>query len=62
VLIHTPRGRRLASRRVWALHILRIHVEHDGICEFCATTYGTDHPWPCVPARIASLYIGKPKA
>ncbi len=61
MLIHKPRGRRLASRRVWALHILRLHTEDRGICDFCASRYGTDQPWPCVPARIALLYVGQPK-
>ena len=40
---------------------LRLHVEDGGQCEFCASTYGADHPWPCLPARIALLYIGQPK-
>jgi hypothetical protein len=61
VLIHTPRNRRLANRRLWALHTLRLHTEEGGACDFCATTYGGDHPWPCLPARIALLYTGEPK-
>jgi hypothetical protein len=56
-----PRRLRLESRRLWTLHILRLHVEDGGQCEFCAATYGVDHPWPCLPARIALLYIGQPK-
>jgi hypothetical protein len=59
--IHPPRGRRLANRRRWALHVLSLHVEDAGVCDFCASTYGADHPWPCVPARIALLYIGQQK-
>jgi hypothetical protein len=61
VSIHMPRRLRLESRRLWAQHILRLHVEDGGQCEFCAATYGVDHPWPCLPARIALLYIGQPK-
>jgi hypothetical protein len=61
VSIHLPRGHRLANRRLWALHVLRLHVENAGLCDFCASTYGADQPWPCVPARIAQLYIGRPK-
>ena len=59
--IHKPRTRRLANRRLWALHVLRLHVEEGGHCEFCASTYGADHPWPCLPARIALLYTGQPQ-
>jgi len=59
--INVPRGQRLANRRLWALHILRLHVENAGYCDFCASTYGTEHPWPCVPASIAQLYVGRPK-
>jgi hypothetical protein len=58
--IHLPRSRRLANRRVWALHVLSVHVENGGACDFCVSTYGADHPWPCLPARIAMLYIGHP--
>ncbi|MDX6373443.1 MAG: hypothetical protein QOD98_2431 [Nocardioidaceae bacterium] len=61
MLIHPPRGRRLANRRVWALHVLRLHVEDGGICTFCDAKYGTAPQWPCVPARIALLYAGQPK-
>ena len=56
-----PRRLRLESRRLWAQHTLRLHVEDGGQCEFCTATYGADHPWPCLPARIALLYIGQPK-
>jgi hypothetical protein len=59
--MQVPRGRKLASRRVWALDVLRVHVEAEGVCGFCASKYGHEHPWPCVPARIALLYIGQPK-
>jgi hypothetical protein len=61
VLIHMPRTRRLENRRQWALHVLRLHVEDGGLCDFCAAQYGAEHPWPCVPARIALLYVGPPK-
>ncbi len=59
--IHLPRPQRLAHRRLWALHVLRLHVEAEGHCEFCASTYGTERPWPCAPARVALLYVGPPK-
>ena len=59
--IHLPRARRLANRRVWALRVLRLHVEEGGVCLFCVSKYGAEHPWPCVPARIALLYVGEPK-
>jgi hypothetical protein len=59
--LRLSRSHRLASRRLWALHVLRLHIENAGHCDFCASTYGADHPWPCVPARIALLYIGQPK-
>jgi hypothetical protein len=61
VPIRKPRGRRLANRRRWALETLRLHVEDGGFCQFCASKYGAEHPWPCVPARIALLYIGEPQ-
>jgi hypothetical protein len=61
MLIHSPRGRRHESRRVWAEHVLRTHVEEGGICVLCDSEYGTAPPWPCVPARIALLYVGPPK-
>jgi hypothetical protein len=61
MLIHSPRGRRLANRRVWARHVLRLHTENSGICIYCDSMYGTAPQWPCVPARIAQLYVGKPK-
>jgi hypothetical protein len=61
VSIHKPRSRRLANRRLWAQHTLRLHVEDGGLCHFCAEKYGAEHPWPCVPARIALLYIGQPQ-
>jgi hypothetical protein len=60
--IPAPRGRRLANRRLWALHVLNLHVQDGGVCDFCASTYGAEHPWPCVPARIALLYIGQPES
>ena len=59
--IHLSRSRKLANRRLWAQHILRIHVDDAGTCDFCVSTYGAEHPWPCVPARIALLYIGQPQ-
>jgi hypothetical protein len=58
--IHMARGRKLANRRLWALHVLRLHVEDGGVCGFCASKYGAQHPWPCLPARIALLYVGQP--
>jgi hypothetical protein len=61
MLIHTPRGRRPESRRTWAQDVLRLHVEDDGTCLHCDATYGTAPHWPCVPARIALLYVGAPK-
>jgi hypothetical protein len=59
--IPLPRSHRLANRRQWALHVLRLHVADGGHCDFCVSTYGADHPWPCLPARIAMLYMGKPQ-
>jgi hypothetical protein len=61
VPIHKLRTRRLASRRLWAQQTLRLHVEDGELCEFCASKYGAEQPWPCVPARIALLYIGQPQ-
>jgi hypothetical protein len=59
--LHLTRRHRLANRRLWALHVLSLHVENDGHCDFCVSTYDAEHPWPCVPARIALLYIGQPQ-
>jgi hypothetical protein len=61
MLLHPPRGRRMAKRRAWAQHVLKLHVEKGGICLYCDFTYGTAQPWPCAPARIALLYVGQPK-
>ncbi len=59
--LRLSRSHRLANRRLWALHVLSLHVEKAGACGFCAATYDADQPWPCVPARIALLYVGEPK-
>ena len=59
MLIRTPRRRRLALRRTWALGTLRLHVEVEGACEFCTSRYGVDSRWPCRPAQVTMLYAGR---
>jgi RNA polymerase sigma-70 factor, ECF subfamily len=58
----SPRGRRLAAKRAWAMDTLRVHVEGDGICVACASSYGSAKPWPCLPAQVARFYTISPPA
>lgn len=56
------RGKRLSARRAWAHETLRVHVESDGLCSFCAARYGSDKPWPCLPAQVARFYALSPES
>ena len=55
-----PRGRRLAAKRAWAMDTLRVHVEGEGVCVACASSYGSAKPWPCLPAQVARFYTMSP--
>jgi len=57
--ILTLRHRRPSHRRAWALAILRRHVAAEGECALCAELYARATAWPCVPARIALIYVGQ---
>jgi RNA polymerase sigma-70 factor, ECF subfamily len=60
VIGQPPRGRRLAAKRAWAVDTLRVHVESDGVCAACASSYGSAKPWPCLPAQVARFYAMSP--
>jgi len=54
------RAKRLSARRTWAQETLRIHVEGDGVCDYCALHYASAKPWPCLPAQVALFYALSP--
>ena len=55
------RSRRLSAKRAWAQETLRVHLEGDGLCLFCATQYGSAKEWPCLPAQVARFYAMSPE-
>lgn len=42
------------ARTALSLHTLHVRRSGERVCSFCV------RPWPCLPARRASLVLGKP--